>query len=56
MLLQIRGITTAQEIEDFLHNDTEIEPPWEIKDIEQAAARVRQAIEQRRAYLRLRRL
>lgn len=46
MLLQIRGITTAREIEDFLYNDSEIEPPWEIKDMEQACARVHTAVEQ----------
>lgn len=46
MLLQIRGITTAQEIEDFLHNDTEIEPPWDIKDMEKACVRVHEAIAQ----------
>lgn len=46
MLLQIRGITTAQEIEDFLHNDTEIEPPWDIKDMEKACVRVHDAIAQ----------
>lgn len=46
MLLQIRGITTAQEIDDFLHNEDEIAPPWEIKDMEQACMRVHTAIEQ----------
>ena len=46
MLLQIRGITTAQEIDDFLHNEDEIAPPWEIKDIDQACMRVHTAIEQ----------
>ena len=46
MLLQIRGITTAREIEDFLYNDSEIEPPWEIKDMEQACARVHTAVDQ----------
>ncbi len=46
MLLQIRGITTSREIEDFLYNDSEIEPPWEIKDMEQACARVHTAVEQ----------
>jgi len=46
MLLQIRGITTAEEIDDFLHNEDEIAPPWEIKDMEQACRRVHAAIEQ----------
>lgn len=46
MLLQIRGITSAREIEDFLYNDSEIEPPWEIKDMEQACARVHTAVDQ----------
>ena len=45
MLLQIRGITTEEEIRDFLYNDSEIADPMEIKDMDKAAERVRQAID-----------
>ena len=45
MLLQIRGITSDEEIEDFLYNDSAIADPMEIKDMDKAAARVRQAID-----------
>ena len=45
MLLQIRGITADEEIEDFLYNDSEIADPMEIKDMDKAAARVRRAID-----------
>lgn len=45
ILLQIRHITTSEEIEDFLFNDSFIAPPDDIKDIDKAAARIRQAIE-----------
>ena len=54
MLLQIRGITSDVEIEDFLYNDSVIADPMEIRDMDKAAARVRQAID--RSDLRLRRL
>lgn len=45
MLLQIRGITSDVEIEDFLYNDSVIADPMEIRDMDKAAARVRQAID-----------
>ena len=45
MLLQIRGITSDEEIEDFLFNDSMIADPLEIKDMDKAAERVRQAID-----------
>lgn len=45
MLLQIRGIRTADEIRDFLYNDSEIDPPFQIKDMDKAAERVNRAID-----------
>ena len=36
MLLQIRNITTKDEIEDFLYNDSFIADPFEIKDMDKA--------------------
>ena len=45
MLLQIRHITTRDEIVDFLQNDSEIASPFEIKDMDKACARVQAAIE-----------
>ena len=40
MLLQIRGITERQEIEDFLQNDSVIASPFEIKDCKKGADRI----------------
>lgn len=45
MLLQIRNIKTAEEIEDFLNNESDISSPFEIKDMDKAAQRVNRAIE-----------
>ena len=45
MLLQIRHITTQEEIADFLQNDSEIDSPFTIKDMDKACARVRAAID-----------
>ncbi len=45
MLLQIRNIKTREEIEDFLFNDSEIASPFEIKDMDKAAERIRTAID-----------
>ncbi len=45
MLLQIRGIKTRDEIEDFLYNESVIASPFEIKDMDKAVARVRKAID-----------
>ena len=45
MLLQIRGITADDEIEDFLFNDSVIADPMEIRDMDKAVARVRRAID-----------
>ena len=45
MLLQIRRITSPEEIEDFLYNDSQIASPLEIRDMDKACARVKSAIE-----------
>lgn len=45
MLLQIRGIRTDDDIRDFLYNDSEIDSPLTIKDMDKAASRVSRAIE-----------
>ncbi len=45
MLLQIRNIKTQEEIEDFLQNESEIASPFEIKDMDKAAARIQKAID-----------
>ena len=45
MLLQIRGITSKEEIEDFLFNENFIASPFEIKDMQKGADRIRTAIE-----------
>ena len=45
-LLQIRGIRTQEEVQDFLYNVSDIADPLEIRDMEKAAERVRRAIEE----------
>ena len=45
MLLQIRGITSKEEIEDFLYNDSKISSPFEIKDMDKAAQRIKFAVD-----------
>lgn len=45
MLLQIRGITKREEIEDFLFNDSDIASPFEIADMQKGAERIRRAID-----------
>lgn len=45
MLLSIRGINTQDAIEDFLGDNGEIASPFEIKDMDKAVKRIRQAIE-----------
>lgn len=45
MLLQIRNITTKEEIEDFLYNESELDSPLTIKDMDKAAKRVNAAVE-----------
>lgn len=45
MLLQIRNITTETEIQDFLTNDSYIDDPFEIKDMDKACARIKAAVD-----------
>ena len=45
MLLQTRNIKSAEEIDDFLNNESFISSPFEIKDMDKAAKRVQQAID-----------
>lgn len=44
-LLDIRGIVTEKDINDFLYNESDINNPFEIKDMDKAAARVKAAVE-----------
>lgn len=44
MLLQIRNITTKDEIESFLYNDSFIADPFEIKDMDKAVERIKRLI------------
>ncbi len=45
MLLDIRGITTDEEINDFLYNDSVLSNPFDAKDMEIAVERIREAVE-----------
>ncbi len=45
MLFQIRNITSQQEIEDFLFNESDIADPFEIKDMDKAVERIKHAID-----------
>ncbi len=45
MLLDIRGVTTEEEIVDFLSNETLDASPFEIRDMDKAVERIRRAIE-----------
>lgn len=45
MLLDIRGVTTDEEIEDFLYNDTLTASPYELRDMDVAVERIQAAIE-----------
>ena len=45
MLLQIRNITTKDEIEGFLYNDSFIADPFEIKDMDKAVERINKALD-----------
>ena len=45
MLLQIRGITSDAEIRDFLYNESELDSPLEIRDMDKAAQRVNSAVD-----------
>lgn len=44
MLLTLRGITELSEIENFFASDTELKDPFEIKDMDKAVERVREAV------------
>ena len=46
MLLDIRGITGEQEIAEFLSKETLTASPFEIKDMDKAAERIRRAVEE----------
>lgn len=45
MLLDVRGITRKEDIEDFLFNESEIADPFEIKDMDKAVERIKRAID-----------
>ncbi|MBE6824104.1 MAG: single-stranded-DNA-specific exonuclease RecJ [Ruminococcaceae bacterium] len=45
MLLDIRGIVSDEDINDFLYNDSELTDPFEIKDMDKAVVRIKSAIE-----------
>lgn len=45
MMLDIRGIVTEQQIQDFLFNETDFEDPMLVKDMDKAVDRIREAIE-----------
>lgn len=45
MMLQIRGIKTQDEIDNFLFNDSKIASPFEIKDMDRAAERINRAVD-----------
>ena len=45
MLLDIRGITSDEDIYDFLYADTLTADPYEIQDMDKAVARIRAAVE-----------
>lgn len=45
MLLDIRGITDDDKINDFLYNDFELSDPFKAKDMQKAVDRIKDAIE-----------
>ncbi len=45
MLLQIRHITSHRDIESFLYNESEIDSPFEIKDMDKAVSRIKLALD-----------
>lgn len=45
MLLDIRGITSDDEINEFLYNDSVLKDPFEAKDMKKAVDRIKDAIE-----------
>lgn len=44
-LLDVRGINTPEAVEDFLSNELKFDDPFEIKDMDKAAARIIRAVE-----------
>lgn len=44
-LLDIRGIVSQQDIESFLFNESELDSPFDIKDMDKACERVKSAVE-----------
>ena len=46
MLLDIRGITDDEAINDFLYNDSVLTDPFDAKDMDKAVDRIKQAIEE----------
>ena len=44
MLLDIRGITDDDKINDFLYNDFELSDPFKAKDMQKAVDRIKKAI------------
>lgn len=45
MLLDIRGITDDEAINDFLYNDSELTDPFDAKDMDKAVERIRNAVD-----------
>lgn len=45
MMLDIRGITSDDEINDFLYNESTLSDPFDAKDMDKAVQRIKQAIE-----------
>lgn len=44
-LLDVRGINTPEAVEDFLSDEVRFDNPFEIKDMDKAASRITQAVE-----------
>ena len=45
MMLDIRGLTTQEEIQDFLSNEGNFSNPFLMKDMDKAVSRITNAIE-----------
>lgn len=45
MMLEIRKITSDDEIKDFLYNEDTLNSPFEIKDMDKAVKRIKKAVE-----------
>ncbi len=44
-MLQLRGITEREKVESFLFNESKIDSPFEIKDMDRAVERINKAVE-----------